>query len=77
MIQDWTQKTVDFWIDTDGKYRRHQALLLCYGKNRSSLEPLGDNRFVYSGTIMWVLHNQTRVTVPQAVHHIRDDGSAA
>ena len=37
----------------------------------SGLEPPDDNGFVYSGAVVWVLHDQTHVTVPQAVHHIR------
>ena len=71
MIQDWTQKTANFWTNTDRKYRCHQALLLCYGRNCSGLEPPGDNGFVYSGAVVWVLHDQTHITMPQAVHHIR------
>ena len=70
-IQDWTQKTAHFWTDANGKYRRHQALLLCYGRNRSSLQPPDDNGLIYSGAVVWVFHNQSRVTVPQAVQHIR------
>ena len=70
-IEDWTGKMVGFWTSTEGKYKRHQALLLCYGKNHSGLDPPGDNGFVYSGAVVWVLHDQTRVTVPQAIHHIK------
>ena len=70
-IQDWTQKTAHFWTTASGNYRRHQALLLCYGRNRSGLEPPGDNGMVYSGAVVWVLHDQSRVTVPQAVQHLR------
>ena len=70
-IEDWTGKTASFWTNADGKYKCHQVLLLCYGQNRSGLLPLGDNGFVYSGAIMWVIHNQACVTVPQAVNHIR------
>ena len=70
-IQDWTQKTAHFWTDANGKYRRHHALLLCYGRNRSGLQPPDDNKLIYSGAVVWVFHNQSRVTVPQAVQHIR------
>ena len=70
-IQDWTQKTAHFWTADDGRYWRHQALLLCYGSNRSGIEPPGDNGMVYSAAVMWVLHDQSRVTVPQAVEHLR------
>ena len=48
-IQDWTQKTKDFWVDANGKYRRHQALLLCYGRNRCSLQPPGNDGLIFSG----------------------------
>ena len=70
-IQDWTQKTAHFWTDANGKYRHHQALLLCYGRNRSGLQPPDDNGLIYSGAVVWVFHNQFLVTVPQAVQHIR------
>ena len=33
-IENWTGKTKDFWIATDGKYKHHQVLLLCYGRNQ-------------------------------------------
>ena len=70
-IQDWTQKTAHFWTDANGKYRRHHALLLCYGRNRSGLQPPDNNGLIYSGAVVWVFHNQSRVTVPQAIQHIR------
>ena len=70
-IQDWTQKTAHFWTDANGKYRHHHALLLCYGMNRSGLQPPDDNRLIYSGAVIWVFHNQSRITVPQAVQHIQ------
>ena len=70
-IQDWTQKTAHFWTNANGKYRRHQALLLCYGRNRSGLQPPDDNGLIYSGAVIWVFHNQSCVTVPQAIQHIR------
>ena len=70
-IQDWTQKTAHFWTDANGKYRRHQVLLLCYGRNRSGLQPPDDNGLIYSGAVVWVFHNQFLVTVPQAIQHIR------
>ena len=69
-IQDWTQKTAHFWTDANGKYRRHQALLLCYGRNCSGLQPPDDNGLIYSGAVVWVFHNQFLVTVPQAIQHI-------
>ena len=69
-IQDWTQKTKHFWTDANGKYRRHQVLLLCYGRNRCGLEPPGDNGLVFSGAMVWVLHGQSRVTVPEGVQHL-------
>ena len=71
MIQDWTQKTAHFWTDANGKYWRHHALLLCYGRNRSGLQPPDDNGLIYSGAVIWVFHNQSCITVPQAVQHIR------
>ena len=70
-IQDWTQKTAHFWTDANGKHRRHQALLLCYGRNRSGLQPPDDNGLIYSGAVVWVFHNQFLVTVPQAIEHNR------
>ena len=70
-IQDWTQKTAHFWTAADTNYRRHQALLLCYSSNRSGIEPPGDDGMVYSAAVVWVLHDQSRVTVPQAVKHLR------
>ena len=70
-IKNWTGKTKHFWIDANGKYRRHQVLLLCYGRNRSGLQPPDDNGMVYSSAVMWVLHQQSHVTVPQAVQHIQ------
>ena len=69
-IQDWTQKTKDFWVDANGKYRRHQALLLCYGRNRCGLQPPGDDGLVFSGVVVWVLRDQSRVTVPEAIQHL-------
>ena len=69
-IQDWTQKTKDFWVDANGKYRRHQALLLCYGRNHCSLQPPGDDGLIFSGAVVWVLREQSQVTVPEAVQHL-------
>ena len=58
-IQDWTQKTRDFWTDANGKYRHHQALLLCYSRNRCSLQPPGDDGLIFSGAMVWVLCDQS------------------
>ena len=69
-IQDWMGKTKNCWIDEDGKYKRHHALLLCYGRNRCGLEPPGDHGLIFSGTVVWVLHDQSCVTVPEAVQHL-------
>ena len=60
-----------FWAPKSGKTQRHQALLLCYGKNRSGIVPPGDTGYIYSCTVVWTLHNQVRVTVPEAIHHIK------
>ena len=50
-IQDWTQKTKHFWIDASGNWC-HQALLLCYGRNRCGLQPPGDDGLVYSSAMV-------------------------
>ena len=71
IISDWTLKQVPFWAPKAGKTQRHQALLLCYGKNRSGIVPPGDTGYIYSCAVMWTLHNQVRVTVPEAIHHIK------
>ena len=71
IISYWTLKQVPFWAPKAGKTQRHQALLLCYGKNRSGIVPPGDTGYIYSCTIVWTLHNQVRVTVPEAIHHIK------
>ena len=71
IISDWTLKQALFWAPKAGKTQRHQALLLCYGKNRSGIVPPGDTSYIYSCTVMWTLHNQVRVTVPEAIHHIK------
>ena len=64
-------KQVPFWAPEAGKTQRHQALLLCYGKNCSGIVPPGDTGYIYSCAIVWTLHNQVRVTVPEAIHHIK------
>ena len=71
IISDWTLKQVPFWAPKAGKTQHHQALLLCYGKNRSGIVPPGDTGYIYSCAVVWTLHNQKRVMVPEAIHHIK------
>ena len=72
-IQNWIEKTKHFWTDANGKYQRHQALLLCYGRNRCGLQPPGNEGLIFSSAVVWVLHDQSRVTVPEAVQHLSGD----
>ena len=71
IISDWTLKQAPFWAPKAGKTQRHQALLLCYSKNCSEIVPPGDTGYIYSCAIVWTLHNQVRVMVPEAIHHIK------
>ena len=71
IISDWTLKQAPFWAPKAGKSQHHQALLLCYGKNHSGIVPPGDTGYIYSCAVMWTLQNQVRVTVPEAIHHIK------
>ena len=71
IISDWTLKQAPFWTPKAGKTQRHQALLLCYGKNRSGIVPPGETGYIYSCSIVWTLHSQGWVTVPEAIHHIK------
>ena len=71
IVSDWTLKQAPFWAPKAGKTQRHQALLLCYGKNRSGIVPPGDTGYIYSCAVVWTLHNQLQVTVPEAIHHIK------
>ena len=71
IISDWTLKQAPFWAPKAGKTQHHQALLLCYGKNHSGIVPPGDTGFIYSCAVMWTLHNQVQVMVPEAIHHIK------
>ena len=71
IISDWTLKQVPFWAPKASKTQRHQALLLCYSKNRSGIVPPGDTGYIYSCAVVWTLHNQVWVTVPEAIHHIK------
>ena len=71
IISDWTLKQSLIWAPKAGKTQRHQAPLLCYCKNRSGIIPPGDTGYIYSCAVVWTLHNQVQVTVPEAIHHIK------
>ena len=71
IISDGTLKQVSFWAPKSGKTQLHQALLLCYGKNRSGIVPPGDTGYIYSCAVVWTLHNQVWMMVPEAIHHIK------
>ena len=71
-IQVWEQKLAQLWNPSSGRYESIQVLFLCRGRNRTGMDPPGEPALIYSAAIIWVAHNQSRVTVTHAIKHLRE-----